>query len=114
LVSLHLIYRTMTKSKFFTAVIVLAISIACVTKKKSNPASSDTGGEQKLSPDSASKIISDSALLDVVEKQTFQYFFEGAEPVSGMARERIHEDNDYPLHDQTIVTSGGSGVAKPP
>jgi len=99
----------MTKSKFFTAVIVLAISIACVTKKKSNPASSDTGGEQKLSPDSASKIISDSALLDVVEKQTFQYFFEGAEPVSGMARERIHEDNDYPLHDQTIVTSGGSG-----
>jgi hypothetical protein len=44
-----------------------------------------------------------------VEKQTFQYFFDGAEPVSGMGRERIHEDNDYPEHDQMIVTSGGSG-----
>ena len=26
-----------------------------------------------------------------------------------MARERIHEDNDYPDNDQMIVTSGGSG-----
>ena len=53
--------------------------------------------------------ISDSALLDIVEKQTFQYFYDGAEPVSGMGRERIHEDNDYPDNDKMIVTSGGSG-----
>ena len=99
----------MTKLKSFTVVIVLAISIACVTKNKNQSGSAATGAEQKPSPDPASKTISDSALLDVVEKQTFQYFFEGAEPVSGMARERIHEDNDYPEHDQMIVTIGGSG-----
>jgi hypothetical protein len=53
--------------------------------------------------------IPDSVLLDVIEKQTFRYFSDGSEPVSGMARERFHEDNDYPENDKMIVTSGGSG-----
>lgn len=53
--------------------------------------------------------LSDSALLDLVQQQTIKYFTEGAEPVSGMARERIHVDNDYPEKDQQIITSGGGG-----
>jgi len=53
--------------------------------------------------------LSDSALLDLVQKQTINYFIDGAEPVSGMGRERIHMDNEYPEKDQNIVTSGGSG-----
>lgn len=55
------------------------------------------------------KNLSDSALLDVVQKRTFNYFWEGAEPNSGLACERIHEDGDYPENDQRIVTTGGSG-----
>src|SRR5690242_6913848 len=55
------------------------------------------------------KNISDSALLDTVERRTFNYFWEGAEPNSGMAPERIHMDNDYPDHDQHIIATGGSG-----
>ncbi len=51
----------------------------------------------------------DSALFRLVQEQTFRYFYEGAEPVSGMARERIHTDNIYPDNDQSVVTSGGSG-----
>jgi hypothetical protein len=53
--------------------------------------------------------LSDSALLDTVEKQTFMYFWKGAERNSGMAPERIHVDNDYPDNDPNIVTTGGSG-----
>ncbi|UOB17141.1 glucoamylase family protein [Abyssalbus ytuae] len=53
--------------------------------------------------------IPDSTLLDSVQKQTFNYFWEGAEPNSGMARERIHMDNIYPLNDQSVVTTGGTG-----
>ena len=53
--------------------------------------------------------ISDSALLDTVERQTFEYFWDGAEPTSGMARERIHMDNNYPDNDQDVVATGGSG-----
>ena len=34
--------------------------------------------------------LSDEALLDTVQHRTFRYFWEGAEPNSGLARERIH------------------------
>jgi len=57
----------------------------------------------------AQERLSDSALLNVVERQTFRYFWEGAEPKSGMARERINMDDIYPENDKNIVTSGGSG-----
>jgi len=50
--------------------------------------------------------LSDETLMTMVQKQTFQYFWVGAEPVSGMAPERIHFDSEY---DANIVTTGGSG-----
>lgn len=53
--------------------------------------------------------ISDDSLLNLIQYQTFQYFWEGAEPVSGMARERLHLDDVYPDHPPNIITSGGSG-----
>ena len=52
------------------------------------------------------KQLSDSALLDLVQKQTFKYFWDFAHPVSGMARERSNVAYDY--GDET-VTSGGTG-----
>lgn len=51
----------------------------------------------------------EDSLLTLVQYQTFQYFWEGAEPTSGLARERIHMDDIYPAHDKNIITSGGSG-----
>jgi hypothetical protein len=53
--------------------------------------------------------ITDDSLLTLVQYRTFQYFWEGAEPVSGMARERIHIDGVYPENDMNVVTTGGSG-----
>ena len=53
--------------------------------------------------------ITDEQLLDSVQKQTFNYFWEGAEPTSGLARERIHLDDIYPTHHKDIITIGGSG-----
>jgi hypothetical protein len=51
----------------------------------------------------------DSVLFKTVQEKTFQYFWDGAEPNSGLARERFHADNEYPSHNKNIVTSGGSG-----
>lgn len=51
----------------------------------------------------------DSAIFLEVQKATFQYFWDGAEPNSGLARERIHLDGNYPQNDQQVVTSGGGG-----
>jgi hypothetical protein len=53
--------------------------------------------------------ISDDSLMTLIQFQTFNYFWEGAEPVSGMARERLHMDGVYSENDQNVVTSGGSG-----
>ena len=54
-------------------------------------------------------LFADDALLDTLQKQTFNYFWEGAEPNSGLARERIHIDGDYPNSPKNTVTTGGSG-----
>jgi hypothetical protein len=55
------------------------------------------------------KEISDDSLLTLVQYRTFQYFWDGAEPNSGMARERINVDDIYPENDKNVVTTGGSG-----
>lgn len=53
--------------------------------------------------------LSDDSLLTLVQYRTFQYFWDGAEPTSGAARERFHADDVYPENDKHIVTSGGTG-----
>jgi hypothetical protein len=55
------------------------------------------------------KSFTDNDLLNLVEKQTFDFFWTGAESNSGMAAERVHMDNDYPEHDQSTIATGGSG-----
>jgi len=55
------------------------------------------------------EIAADTALFRLVQQQTFQYFWDGAEPTSGLARERLHADNIYPQNDKSTVTSGGAG-----
>jgi hypothetical protein len=46
-------------------------------------------------------LLSDEALLTLVQQQTFKYFYHDAQPASGMARERNSSGS--------LVTSGGSG-----
>jgi hypothetical protein len=47
------------------------------------------------------QVISDDALLDLVQKQTFKYFWDFGHPASGLARERNTSGD--------VVTTGGSG-----
>jgi hypothetical protein len=80
---------------------VMIITISCSSGDKTAKSTSGTIGSPK--------IITDDSLLTLVEYRTFQYFWIGAEPNSGMARERIHIDGVYPESDMNVVTSGGSG-----
>ncbi len=50
--------------------------------------------------------LSDEEILDVVQRQTFRYFWDFAHPVSGMARERSNKAYDY---GNEVVTTGGTG-----
>lgn len=52
------------------------------------------------------RVLSDSALLDLVQKQTFRYFWDFAHPVSGLSRERSNENFGY---GNETVTTGGTG-----
>jgi len=51
--------------------------------------------------------IQDSILMDSVQKQTIQYFWQFAHPTSGLARERSNVAYDY---GNEVVTTGGSGM----
>ncbi|MDR1556915.1 MAG: beta-glucosidase [Tannerellaceae bacterium] len=52
---------------------------------------------------------SDDEFLTYIQQAHFDYMWTGAEPTSGLARERIHIDGHYPENDADIVTTGGSG-----
>ncbi|MEZ0131580.1 beta-glucosidase, partial [Flavobacterium sp. LBUM151] len=47
----------------------------------------------------ATEKLTDEQLLNVVEKETFKYFWDYAEPNSGLGRERYHPDGVYPEND---------------
>jgi hypothetical protein len=80
------------KNFFF---LILSLLLSCVQGEK---------------PQRPKVILSDEQLLDTVQFYTFQYFWKGAEPNSGMAPERIHIDGVYPGNDAHIITTGGTGM----
>lgn len=90
----------MKRISLCAAVLLLFSLMACKNKPS---ASADKRAA------SVADTLSDDALMDTVQRRTFQYFWEGGEPYSGMARERYHIDNVYPAGGPEVVTSGGSG-----
>jgi hypothetical protein len=80
--------------------IILSASLASKQKINLSPAFLSSFITQIDSTDKFAQ-ISDSALLTLVEKQTFNYFWNFGHPVSGLARERTSSGD--------IVTTGGSG-----
>lgn len=82
--------------KLLFAASMAGLMVSCSTSKKIiDELSSHTQEEAKI--------------FDEVQRSTFQYFWDGAEPVSGLARERYHVDGIYPQNDKMVVTSGGGG-----
>src|SRR5688572_29650162 len=72
---------------------------ACAQKKKQTKAKEDN--IPNIQPN-----LTDDQLLELVQKQTFRYFWDFAHPVSGLARERSNVAFNY---GNEVVTSGGSG-----
>jgi hypothetical protein len=57
-------------------------------------------------PTAGHEDLDDEALLELVQRQTFRYFWDFSHPVSGLARERT---NETPQYGHETVTTGGSG-----
>ena len=91
--------------KYFSLVNIVFVFLSCSDDSGPGyqepyiPGSGGNGSEETLS---------DTELLDLVQKQTFNYFWDFAEPNSGMARERSQADA-YNGEGLNIVTTGGTG-----
>ena len=83
------------------SLLLFLLAAACTNSAKRN--------SETISGDEKSTDLSDEKLLDSIQYYTFQYFWDGAEPNSGLARERYHVDGVYPQKDKHIVTTGGGG-----
>jgi hypothetical protein len=79
--------------------LILLISTNCSPGNKS----------QKRQAGTQQESLTNDSLLTLVQYRTFEYFWDGAEPNSGMARERFHVDGVYPDNDKNVITTGGSG-----
>jgi hypothetical protein len=88
------------KSNSILIFILALFSLSTCARKKSQTYNTDL---------TIKKNLSDEELLDLVQKQTFQYFWDGAEPTSGAGRERYHVDNVYPENDKSTVATGATG-----
>ena len=86
------------KKYLFAAVFILSFYLpACAQNKKQAPAKKQVNRPLD---------VSDTALVELVQRQTFRYFWDFAHPVSGMARERSNTDAGY---GHETVTTGGTG-----
>lgn len=84
--------------KYLVYSLLILITVAC-----SHQSTKNRNAEQPIAT------LTDEQLLDSIQYYTFQYFWDGAEPNSGLARERYHVDGVYPQNDKHIITTGGGG-----
>ena len=90
----------MKKYSYLILSFISILTFSCAEEKKR---------EQVVLEEQSRDTLSENALLDTIQKQTLKYFWDYAEPNSGMARERFHPDGEYPKDDAHVVTTGGSG-----
>src|SRR5829696_10231190 len=93
----------MVYRKFIT-ILAFSVCLTSAAQKVKTKVAADPAGS--ITAVAYTKHVSDSALLDLVQKQTFRYFWDFAHPVSGMARERSNVAFEY---GGEVVTTGGTG-----
>src|SRR3984893_11972682 len=74
----------MLRYRIFLLTTILSLSDLLYAQKKTE----QDGFPNSIKAVGIIKNLSDSALLDVVQRQTFRYFWHFGHPVSGLARER--------------------------
>src|SRR6266700_1240396 len=92
--------KFLIKTTAVTGIIFIISLAACAQKKK---AALSPAGDSTLI---IQKNLTNDRLLDLVQKQTFRYFWDFGQPISGMARERSNKAYDY---GDEVVTTGGTG-----
>ena len=89
--------------KIYSLLFIVFVSFACSKNSPSEPFNPDRvdDGPMLIEP------LSDMEMMDLVQRETFKYFWDFAESNSGAARERYMVSN--PSKDENLVTTGGTG-----
>ena len=91
----------MLKIATFYSLMLLTVGSSCTKSSTAETPPDNNSADTCPALENYVENLSDSALLDKVQQQTVKYFWDFAEPTSGMARERNSSGN--------TVTTGGSG-----
>ncbi len=86
--------------RFFYALIIAVLTSCGDDEAPSSQVSEDPNVDPVES-------LTDEQLMDLVQQETFKYFWNFAESNSGAARERYHPND--PSNSENVVTTGGSG-----
>lgn len=86
-----------------TAILLFFVLLSCNQSKNTRQIISQSSSQRP------EEFRSDDEFLNYIQQAHFNYMWEGAEPTSGLACERIHMDGDYPENDADVITTGGSG-----
>lgn len=89
--------------KIYGFLLIAFITFACSKSSSSDPFIPDPVDDGPVLIDP----LTDVEMMDLVQRETFKYFWDYAEPNSKAARERYIPSN--PNQDQHVVTSGGTG-----
>src|SRR5690606_14088363 len=89
--------------KIYGFLLIAFITFACSKSSSSDPFIPDPVDDGPVLIDP----LTDVEMMDLVQRETFKYFWDYAEPNSKGARERYIPSN--PNQDQHVVTSGGTG-----
>ena len=89
--------------KLFSAILLL-FNLLLLGCSEANDPVNNSAGPDDTEPEVS---LTDEELLDLVQRETFKYFWDYAEQNSGAARERYHPAN--PSLDANVVTTGGTG-----
>ena len=87
----------------FNLVFIALVTFACSKDSPSDPIAPDPVDDGPVVIDP----LTDVELMDLVQRETFKYFWDYAQSDSKAARERYIPSN--PSQDQHVVTSGGTG-----
>lgn len=81
------------KNKIWQLGCLLATTFACMLQANAQKVNLKAGYPNAVQPIGIVRNIPDSVLLEIVQRQTFRFFWHGAHPVSGLARERSNTVN---------------------
>ncbi|CAM2844436.1 hypothetical protein SAMN05444143_101884 [Flavobacterium succinicans] len=92
--------------KKYWYILLIAVTVSACTKCTSDNNNNNKGEGSPL-PTPPEAVLTDNELLDLVQKDAIKYFWDYADPISKLARERYITDD--PNFDANIITTGGSG-----